>query len=69
MTEERKVCVCDRRITDFEKIPQPFTTTFNDAPFSKRKVGEETKEGIEANREILKQMQREAPSNEFKADD
>lgn len=69
MSEERTECVCARRIADFEKIPQPFTTMSNEVFFSKPKVGDETKKGIEENREILKQMKKEARTTEFTADD
>ena len=68
MTDDRKVCVCARRITDFEKIPQPFTTTAGSF-LSKQKVGDETKKGIEENREILKKMKKESRAAAFTADD
>jgi len=69
MSADRTECICARRVTDFEKIPQPFTTTGAQPPLSKPKVGEETKRGIEENREILKQMKEDSLTNEFIADD
>jgi len=69
MSEERDVCVCVKKVTDIEKIPQPFTTTSRGPILPKSKVGEETKKGIEENREILKHMKREARTNEFNIDD
>ena len=69
MSDNREVCVCARRLTDFEKIPQPFTTVAATPTSSKRKVGDTTKEDIEDNRKILKQMKKEARSSEFTLDD
>ena len=69
MSVERTECICKKRLTDFEKIPQPFTTG-HDKPFlTKRKTGDETKKGIEENRVILKKMKEEARANEFTVDD
>tara|TARA_R110002020_G_scaffold149972_4_gene326469 strand:+ start:494 stop:700 length:207 start_codon:yes stop_codon:yes gene_type:complete len=50
------------------KVPSVFVTT-NVEKSDNKKVGDTTKTGIEENREILKQMQKEARSNEFKLDD
>jgi len=60
MSDDRTECVCARRVADFEKIPQPFTTSRTQPSLSKPKVGDETKKGIEENREMLKQMQKPA---------
>ena len=50
------------------KIPTVFGITHIEKHDNK-KVGDVTKTGIEENREILKQMQKEARSNEFNIDD
>ena len=68
MSENRTECVCARRIADFEKIPQPFSSTPSSF-FAEPKVGDKTKESIEENRELLKQMKKEARSTEFDPDD
>ena len=48
------------------KVPTQFAIPAKQASGGKRKVGEETKEYIEENREVLKQMKEEAKSVEFK---
>ena len=69
MSEERTECICALRLADFEKIPQPFTTTSHSTPSIKLKVGDETKKGIEENREILEQMKKEARTDEWTPND
>ena len=69
MSDTREVCTCARRVTDFDKVPQPFSTAVTSHTPSKRNVGETTKEDIEDNREILKQMKEEARTSEFTLDD
>jgi putative FmdB family regulatory protein len=46
------------------RIPSHFTTMKTEQS-GDRKVGEATKEGIEDNREVLKQMKEEARTREF----
>ena len=50
------------------KLPTVFGETQAEKR-DKKRVGDVTKTGIEENREILKQMQKEARSNEFNIDD
>lgn len=69
MSDTREVCRCARRLTDFDKVPQPFSTAVTTYTPSKRNVGETTKEDIEDNRKILKQMKEEARTSEFTLDD
>ena len=66
MTEpDLEVCPsCDQKTV--VKVPTQFAIPAKQASGGKRKVGEETKEYIEENREVLKQMKEEAKSVEFK---
>lgn len=48
------------------KIPTTFVTVNKTHVEGDKKVGETTKEYIEENREVLKQMKKEAQSTEFK---
>lgn len=51
------------------KVPTNFITINQTVGTKDKKVGEATKEGIEENREILKKMQKEATTKDFKIDD
>tara|TARA_R110000824_G_scaffold57820_2_gene157078 strand:+ start:18445 stop:18714 length:270 start_codon:yes stop_codon:yes gene_type:complete len=57
MTEERTACALCGSKQNFYKVPQPFSSNATHTGTSKKIVGDETKKGIEENREILKQMQ------------
>jgi hypothetical protein len=48
------------------KVPTNFVTLNRDVTEDKKKVGETTKEYIEENREVLKQMKEEVKGVEFK---
>ena len=52
-----------------KKFRSPLQPLLNVPPLLKPKVGDETKKGIEENREILKQMKKPATFTEFTKND
>lgn len=63
MSEEPLGCPCGS--TSLTRIPNNFITINQTISPSKKKVGEATVDGIEENREILKQMKEIARNKEF----
>lgn len=51
------------------KVPTSFTTISQPPSHGNKKVGEETKNSIEENREVLKKMRSTAASKEYIPDD
>ena len=60
---------CECGSTFVFRVPSTFTTLVKDDRGRDKKVGEATKEGIEENREVLKQMKEQARSREFNPND
>ena len=56
---------CECGSTFVFRLPSTFTTLVTDDRRRDKKVGEATKEGIEENRELLKQMKEDARKKEF----
>ena len=56
---------CECGSTFVFRVPNTFTTLVMDDRGREKKVGEVTKEGIEENRELLRQMKEEAQTREF----
>ena len=69
MTEVRNTCACCGSKRGFYKVPQVFTSDLAARRSSRKKVGDETKKGIEDNRKILNNMKQEAQAVEFEVDD
>tara|TARA_R110002020_G_scaffold46307_2_gene131840 strand:- start:86 stop:355 length:270 start_codon:yes stop_codon:yes gene_type:complete len=69
MTEVRHDCARCGSKHGFYKVPQAFTSNTVSHGTSTKKVGDETKKGIEDNRKILNNMKQEAQAVEFKVDD
>ena len=66
MMEDRQNCpLCDSE--DFHRVPQMAYFKSSESPKGD-KVGEKTKAAIEANREVLKHMRKEASKDYFKDD-
>ncbi len=60
---------CECGSTFVFRVPSTFTTLVMDDRGRDRKVGEATKEGIEENREVLKQMKEQARTQEYDSND
>ena len=60
---------CECGSTFVFRVPSTFTTLVMDDRGKDRKVGEATKEGIEENREVLKQMKEQARTQEYDPND
>ena len=63
------VTECECGSTFVFRVPNTFTTLVMDDRIRGRKVGEATKEGIEENREVLKQMKEQARTQEYDPND